>query len=128
MQRTRVFNDSPCGACMRGAGRGILSVAPAPLSEVIQSSLLTDAMKDVLQDACDQRATALAQQQPQPMHGRGAGAPRREQLLQKPNNYLTNSDWAALENPRATREQRDEIVVKRLASVGVRHANEDGLI
>ncbi|CAK0877370.1 unnamed protein product [Prorocentrum cordatum] len=87
-------------------------------------------MKDALQDACDQRSTSLAAAAAAggPMQVRGAGAPTRDQLLRCPNNYLTNKDWTALENPQGTCEERDEIVVSRLGSVGVRRANEDGLI
>ncbi|CAK0864958.1 unnamed protein product [Prorocentrum cordatum] len=100
------------------------------LTEVIQNSVLTDAMEDALQDACDQLSTSLAAAAAAgaPMQVRGAGAPTRDQLLRCPNNYLANKGWIALENPRATCEERDEIVVIRLGSVGVRHANEDGLI
>jgi hypothetical protein len=98
------------------------------LSKAIEDSGLHSDLKDVLEHACDARTNQFSALASGFNAKACAGAPARDQFMRHMNNYLTTSDWAVLDDPRSTPEQRDVRISDRLAKLNVTRASEENLI
>ena len=92
----------------------------------IDGSGLTAVLADQLNAAVDARMQSHIAVAARPVVA--AGAPPRDQHIRHPHHFMSGRDWALLDDPAATPDQRDQIVATRLQKLGVRRASEDGLV
>ena len=95
------------------------------LSACVDSVTLQPQHKQELNAASDARLLSTASS---PTKGNPSGAPCRDQSIRFLYNYLPQSTWDILDNPKSTASERDVALASLLTKLGIRRPSEDGCI
>ena len=97
----------------------------AKFSTCVDTVGLAQSHKDELNTASDNKLLAVAGS---PSKSNPSGAPCRDQSIRFLYNYLPQSTWDILDNPKSSSSARDVALANLLTKLGIRRPSEDGCI
>ena len=97
----------------------------AKFSTCVDSVGLSQSHKDELNRASEDKLLSVAGS---PSKGNPSGAPCRDQSIRFLYNYLPQSTWDILDNPKSSSSERDVALASLLTKLGIRRPSEDGCI